>query len=50
MPATYNTAMVCLSILISIAGSFTALDLASRARAAENWMKHAWLCAAAVCM
>jgi len=50
MPTTYNTALVCLSILIAIAGSFTALDLASRARASAGWMQHAWLCAAAVCM
>lgn len=50
MPTTYNTALVCLSILISIAGSFTALDLASRARAPAGWTQHAWLCAAAVCM
>lgn len=50
MSTTYNTALVCLSILIAIAGSFTALDLASRARAAADWMKHAWLSAAAVCM
>ncbi|TCD22873.1 response regulator [Pseudomonas sp. IC_126] len=50
MLTTYNTALVSLSILIAIAGSFTALDLASRARASADWMRHAWLCAAAVCM
>jgi PAS domain S-box-containing protein len=50
MPNTYNVALVCLSILIAIAGSFTALDLANRARATTGWVKNAWLCAAAVCM
>lgn len=50
MPTTYNTALVSLSILIAIAGSFTALDLASRTRASVGWMQHAWLCAAALCM
>ncbi|NKQ11068.1 MHYT domain-containing protein [Pseudomonas sp. SST3] len=50
MPTTYNTALVSLSILIAIAGSFTALDLASRSRASVGWMRHVWLCAAAVCM
>ena len=50
MTTTYNVALVSLSILIAIAGSFTALDLASRARASADWIRHAWLCAAAVCM
>lgn len=50
MPTTYNIALVCLSILIAIAGSFTALDLANRARASSAWIKNAWLCAAALCM
>ncbi|MGM3386274.1 response regulator [Stutzerimonas stutzeri] len=50
MPTTYNMALVSLSILIAIAGSFTALDLASRARASTGWLHHAWLCSAAVSM
>jgi PAS domain S-box-containing protein len=50
MPTTYSTALVSLSVLIAIAGSFTALDLASRARASQGWTIKAWLCAAAVCM
>ncbi|MCQ4331847.1 MHYT domain-containing protein [Stutzerimonas stutzeri] len=50
MPTTYNIALVTLSILIAIAGSFTALDLASRARASTGWIHHAWLCSAAVSM
>ena len=50
MPTTYNVALVSLSILIAIAGSFTALDLANRARASAGWEHNTWLCAAAVCM
>ena len=50
MHTTYNTALVILSILIAIAGSFTALDLAGRVRASTGWLQHAWLTAAAVCM
>lgn len=50
MLTTYNTALVSLSILIGITASFTALDLANRARVSEGWMKHAWLGAAAACM
>jgi PAS domain S-box-containing protein len=50
MLTTYNFALVCLSIMIAITGSFTALDLANRARASEEWIRHAWLGAAAVCM
>lgn len=50
MPTTYSFALVSLSILIAIAGSFTALDLASRSRATNGWVMNAWLCAAAFCM
>lgn len=50
MHTTYNTALVCLSILIAVAASFTALDLANRARATAGWMQRAWLGTAAVCM
>ena len=50
MHTTYNIALVSLSILIAIAGSFTALDLASRNRVAHGWARHAWLAAAAACM
>ena len=50
MHTTYNIALVSLSILIAIAGSFTALDLASRNRVASGWAQHAWLAAAAACM
>ncbi len=50
MHTTYNIALVSLSILIAIAGSFTALDLASRSKVATGWARHAWLAAAAACM
>lgn len=50
MHTTYNIALVSLSILIAIAGSFTALDLASRNRVAQGWARHGWLAAAAACM
>ncbi|WP_407292565.1 MHYT domain-containing protein [Stutzerimonas zhaodongensis] len=50
MPVTYNIALVSLSILIAIASSFTALDLASRARASTGWLHNGWLCSAAVSM
>ncbi|WP_028238944.1 MHYT domain-containing protein [Stutzerimonas azotifigens] len=50
MPTTYNLALVCLSVLIAITASFTALDLASRARASVGWVRHAWLGTAALCM
>ncbi len=50
MHTTYNVALVSLSILIAIAGSFTALDLASRSKVATGWARHAWLAAAAACI
>ncbi|MCQ2028476.1 response regulator [Stutzerimonas zhaodongensis] len=50
MHTTYNLALVALSILIAVAGSFTALDLAGRSRVAHGWPRHVWLAAAAACM
>ncbi len=50
MHTTYNFALVGLSILIAIAGSFTALDLAGRNRVTHGWARHGWLAAAAACM
>lgn len=50
MHTTYNLALVGLSILIAIAGSFTALDLASRNRVTHGWARRGWLAAAAACM
>jgi PAS domain S-box-containing protein len=42
--------LVALSILIAIAASYTALDLAGRIQAAQGWAKHVWLAAAAFAM
>ncbi|WP_040263551.1 MHYT domain-containing protein [Pseudomonas massiliensis] len=50
MQTTYSISLVCLSVLIAIAGSFTALDLAGRAQASRGSMSRVWLCAAAFCM
>ncbi len=50
MHTTYNTSLVVLSVIIAIAGSYTALDLSSRTRETEGWPKHAFLGAAALCM
>src|SRR5919202_192900 len=47
---TYDPALVALSVLIATAASFTALDLAGRARAAQGWAAHVWLATAAVAM
>jgi PAS domain S-box-containing protein len=46
----HNTTFVALSILIATLASYTALDLASRTRAATGWVRWAWLSAAAVAM
>ncbi|HDZ58397.1 MAG TPA: PAS domain S-box protein [Pseudomonas xinjiangensis] len=50
MPGTYSGALVCLSILIAITASFTALDLAIRVRASGGWARYAWLTTAALAM
>src|SRR5918994_1805479 len=42
--------LVALSILIAIAASYTALDLAGRIQAAQGRAKHVWLAAAAFAM
>ena len=50
MPGSHNGALVCLSVLIAITAAFTALDLATRARASAGAARHAWLAAAALTM
>ncbi|MBA1290567.1 MHYT domain-containing protein [Pseudomonas japonica] len=50
MPITYSLPLVWLSILIAIAGSFTALDLIGRTTATQGWVRRAWLCSGAFCM
>lgn len=50
MTGTHDPALVCISILIAIAASYTALDLGGRIRASEGWLKRIWLATAAVAM
>ena len=47
---THDSALVLLSIVIAVAASYTALDLASRVRASLGWARHAWLATAALAM
>ena len=47
---SHDVPLVVLSILIAVAASYTALDLASRVRASAGWVKHAWLTTAALAM
>ena len=47
---THDTVLVALSVLIAAAASYTALDLATRMRAASGWPCYAWLAAAAIAM
>lgn len=50
MSGTHNGALVCLSILIAITASFTALDLAARVRVSLGLARYAWLATAALAM
>lgn len=47
---TYDFTLVVLSVLIAMAASYTALDLAGRVRASTGWVRHAWLATAALAM
>ena len=47
MHTTYNVSLVVLSVIIAIAGSYTALDLSSRTRETEGWPRQAFVGAAA---
>ncbi|GJD80071.1 MHYT domain-containing protein [Methylobacterium gregans] len=47
---THDTVLVALSVSIAAAASYTALDLATRMRAASGWSCYAWLIAAAIAM
>ena len=47
---THDSALVLLSVVIAIAASYTALDLASRVRASFGWVRQAWLATAALAM
>lgn len=47
----HNSALVFLAILIAVAASYTALDLAARVKASRTWLSYlAWLAVASVCM
>ena len=51
MTGTHDLILVALSILIAVAASYTALDLATRVKASTSRAaSYAWLAAAAVCM
>jgi PAS domain S-box-containing protein len=45
---SHSPPLVALSILIAMAASYTAIDLAGRIRSAEGWSRRAWLAAAAL--
>jgi len=47
---THDLILVILSIVLAAFASYTALDLASRARAGKGWAYQAWLAAAAFAM
>lgn len=50
MLGAHNTFLVALSILIAIFASFTALDIASRIRAASGRARTIWMCAASLAL
>ncbi len=50
LTGSHDGLLVALSILIAVAGSYTALDLAGRVRAAESINRHFWLTLSATAM
>ena len=50
MTGVYDIYLVVLSLIIAIIGSFTALILAGRIRASQNYPRRAWLAAAAAAL
>jgi PAS domain S-box-containing protein len=50
LPISYDPALACLSILIAILASYTALDLGGRIRIATGWASLAWIAAASAAM
>jgi NO-binding membrane sensor protein with MHYT domain/nitrogen-specific signal transduction histidine kinase len=50
MTGSYDPLQVALSLLIAIAASYAALDLAGRVTAARDWVRAAWLSGGAVAM
>ena len=50
MPGSYDYLQLALSVLIAIAASYAALDLAGRVTAASGWTRLAWLAGGATAM
>jgi two-component system, sensor histidine kinase and response regulator len=50
MPGSYDHLQVALSVVIAIAASYAALDLAERVTAASGWGRSVWLTGGAVAM
>jgi len=50
MPGSYDHLQVALSVVIAIAASYAALDLAGRVTAASGWARSVWLTGGAVAM
>src|SRR5918993_4398690 len=50
LAGAHDFALVALSIVLAVFASYTALDLASRARSSSGWTCFAWHSAAAVAM
>ena len=50
MPGSYDHLQVFLSVVIAIAASYAALDLAGRVTAASRWARSVWLTGGAVAM
>lgn len=50
MTGAHDPALVCVSILIAVMASYTALDLGGRIRASQGALRSAWLATAAVSM
>jgi two-component system, sensor histidine kinase and response regulator len=50
MPGSYDHLQVFLSVVIAIAASYAALDLAGRVTAASGWARSVWLTGGAVAM
>jgi NO-binding membrane sensor protein with MHYT domain len=50
LEGAHDFALVALSIVLAVFASYTALDLASRARSSSGWTYFAWHSAAAVAM
>ena len=50
LTGTHDTLLVALSLVIAVAASYAALDLAGRVRASAGWARGAWLSVAGLAM